>query len=483
MVIAAIWKNDIRHFLFALNVVAFTILIVGGIYILFSRRRAGRELEKAPANLTPFLKDDELEGRRLERVQGWALIFAAIIAIALPIYWLREPTRQNQSSQYFANNAVSRGATLFASPGTEDYNAAVSKQCANCHGEKGAGGVATARINGVPVQWKAPPLNTELLRFSQDEVRQIITYGRPGTPMQGWGVLGGGPLNDQGISDLIAFINSLQLDPKVAQEQAMNNLAIAKGEKDGACPEYATCPDQEVATAKKSLDTANAALTKAKADPQIAKLADPTAECEAVKKQVEADTSSIDRAKAIACGTYLTALQDQKDAQAAYDWSLDWQKRRADVSDGQMLFEMNCARCHTEGWSVFNPASPPDAVDGVNILGLSGGGGGANGGSGFNLRDGGEVRRFGDDDSGGFQSQVAFVTTGSEDQKPYGRSGIGTGRMPGFGSMLTPEQINQIVAYERTCIAGTTYTGVTPACLTPTKAPAPTTTTTTVAKG
>jgi cbb3-type cytochrome oxidase subunit 3 len=35
MVIAAIWKNDIRHFLFALNVVAFTILIVGGIYILF----------------------------------------------------------------------------------------------------------------------------------------------------------------------------------------------------------------------------------------------------------------------------------------------------------------------------------------------------------------------------------------------------------------------------------------------------------------
>src|SRR4051812_32982698 len=192
MVIAAIWKNDIRHYLFALNVVAFTILIVGVLYVLFSRRRAGRELEKAPANLTPFLKDEDLEGRRLERVQGWALIFAAIVAIALPLYWLREPTRQDQSTQYFDNNAVKRGAVLFAAPGTPDYEAATSKQCANCHGNAGGGGVAPARINGVAVQWKAPPLNTELLRFSQDEVAQIITYGRPGTPMQGWGVLGGG---------------------------------------------------------------------------------------------------------------------------------------------------------------------------------------------------------------------------------------------------------------------------------------------------
>jgi mono/diheme cytochrome c family protein len=38
---------------------------------------------------------------------------------------------------------------------------------------------------------------------------------------------------------------------------------------------------------------------------------------------------------------------------------------------------------------------------------------------------------------------------GSEDEKSYGARGVGTGRMPGFGEMLTAEQIKAIVDYER----------------------------------
>ena len=42
------------------------------------------------------------------------------------------------------------------------------RECAGCHGDKGEGGVAPWTINGQRVQWKAPPLNTEGLRFTQD---------------------------------------------------------------------------------------------------------------------------------------------------------------------------------------------------------------------------------------------------------------------------------------------------------------------------
>src|SRR5690606_19341518 len=140
---------------------------------------------------------------------------------------------------------------------------------------------------------------------------------------------------------------------------------------------------------------------------------------------------------------------------------------RANVSDGQLLFELNCARCHTKGWSIFDPTKPPTAVDGVSALGLSGGGGGTGGGIGFNLRDGSMFRRFGpdsnDEETDGFAAHRDFVAEGSVPFKGYGSGGLGSGKMPGFSRMLTREQIDQIVAYERYCIDITNYEGVTPA--------------------
>jgi mono/diheme cytochrome c family protein len=44
---------------------------------------------------------------------------------------------------------------------------------------------------------------------------------------------------------------------------------------------------------------------------------------------------------------------------------------------------------------------------------------------------------------------VNFIKGGSEYGKRYGEQGQGGGRMPGFGSMLTDEQINAIVDYVR----------------------------------
>ena len=206
---------------------------------MFSRRAP----DKTPANETRFLSDDDLEGRRLERVLGWSLMFVTLFAVVMLVYMVREPTRQDHSIAYFKNGSVDRGRTLFANPSSEFYNSVLSLQCANCHGSEGGGGSTTAVIDPDGPEgpqppesfiWKAPALNTELLRFSPEEVEQIITYGRPGTPMQAFGVLGGGAENTQTIEDLVAYIQSIQLSPEKAQEQAAADLEAAQRATAGA---------------------------------------------------------------------------------------------------------------------------------------------------------------------------------------------------------------------------------------------------------
>jgi mono/diheme cytochrome c family protein len=499
------WKNDLRHWLIVLNILAVAFLIFFLIKSLLSRRSQVEEGDRSPANLTPFLPDEDLEGRRLERVQGWALIFAAIVAVALPIYWLREPTRQDQSLTYFDENSVERGATLYANSASPAYNAAVSLQCANCHGLEGVGGVAPATVNGERVAWKAPPLNTVMLRFTEQpecaieqqvathvcEVTNIITYGRPGTPMQPWGVAGGGPKNAQAIADLVAYLRSITITPEAAKAEAETALKQARAD-DGTCPEYVTCPNIESANAKKALDDATKArddAVKATQDALKRPAATPAeldVACKDVETQVEAATPPVTgqlRDEAVACGKLLAANTAFDNRTKSYEWSLEWIRRRANVEDGQILFETYCARCHTEGWSVFDPSAPPGDVDSVDILGLSGGGGGTGGGIGFNLRDGGTTRRFGTDEQGGWALQQQFITEGSDPNKAYGIGGIGSGKMPGFGQMLTPAMIGQIVSYERYCLNTTNYDGVSPPCPTPAKAPVVPSTTTTTAGG
>lgn len=487
---AAIWKNDVRHYLIALNFVAFTVLIVYLLIALLSPKRARVE-ERPPPNLTPFYEDEDLEGRRLERVQGWALIFAAAVALALPLYWLREPTRQNQQEKAFEKSSEERGASLYAQQGTEHYDSASSLGCAQCHGNNGEGGVAPWSIKGERISWKAPPLNTVLLRFSDEEVRQIITYGRPGTPMAAWGVAGGGPKNEQSIEDLVAFLASIQITKAEAQTAATDAVAAASKDS-GACPSYVSCPAIAVADAEKTLAADSETLTKARAAVQeklaAASASDTELEtsCEAVREKVPAEPGAAPpevKEQALACGEFLAALAKVRSDRETLEWAREWQQRRTNVSEGQLLFELNCARCHTEGWSVFDATAPPSRVIGVDILGLAGGGGGRGGGIGFNLRDGGVIRRFGTDEDGGWKATAEFVREGSEANKEYGRGGIGSGRMPGFGSMLTDEQIARIVSYVRYCLDGTDFHSVSPQCETGTESRTPPTTSTTVAKG
>ena len=223
------------------------ILVVGWLGFIVAHVRHGTEPRGAEMELAPnrrsYYEDDVLEGAKLDRVLGMALILLIIIAIGLPLYWVNEPTRPAGAVVMFNKAAIERGRILFQpSASTEPTHNVGHFGCANCHGPKGEGGstnfsIQTPLGNTVQVAWKAPALNTVMLRFAYpaeadtavdangfplkyQAVRAILVYGRANTPMPAWGVAGGGPMGDQQISDLIAYLQSIQLTPDQAIAQA-----------------------------------------------------------------------------------------------------------------------------------------------------------------------------------------------------------------------------------------------------------------------
>jgi mono/diheme cytochrome c family protein len=92
------------------------------------------------------------------------------------------------------------------------------------------------------------------------------------------------------------------------------------------------------------------------------------------------------------------------------------------------LFNGYCARCHTSGWSA-----------GVPFTQEAG-----SGGFGPALWDGRPNVQF-----LSAEDLVEFITEGSVAQAPYGVNGIGSGRMPGFGQILSAEDLNLIATYLR----------------------------------
>ena len=190
--------------------------VVGWIIYGISNVRGGRaeigSEQQLAANRKPYYDDEELEGRRLERVQLLGLVFLAILTVALPLYWVLEPGRQEGAQFGYEKRFVSWGSTLFKPTAEGGFN------CAGCHGGmKATGGVAAyaitdPRTNEVKsVSWKAPALNTVMYRYSESEVTFILNYGRPFSPMSAWGTIGGGPLNEQSIQTLVDYIKSIQI--------------------------------------------------------------------------------------------------------------------------------------------------------------------------------------------------------------------------------------------------------------------------------
>ena len=336
------------------------VIVAGYVAYAMSNRKSARpelgsEIELAP-NRKQYYDDEILEGRRLERVQFIGLLFLVVSVVGLPLYWVLEPSRLVGAKEYSVERATGWGEELFQPTAKGGFN------CAGCHGGMTAtGGVAAYAItdpktNEVKaVSWKAPALNAVFYRYTEEEVRFILNYGRPFSPMSPWGLAGGGPMNAQQIDNLIAYLKSIQLP----------RSGCAANE-----------PDDRIC---------------------------PTGTLEASQQQAITDSAN----KLVADGTY--------------------------KSYGEALFNLDtnsgaysCARCHTQGWSYGDPGQP------------------GQGGLGPNLTGGASNAHFPSE-----ADQIDFVKKGSVLGKKYGLQGQGSGRMPGFGNMLTDGQIKAIIEYVR----------------------------------
>ena len=193
--------------------------------VLFAgKAEVGAELELAP-NRKPYYDDETLEGPKLDRALGVGLVTLFVLAVGLPLYWVMEPGRQENAAGDFGRKFRERGEAMFAAAGEN----AQALNCAGCHGGL-EGGVVQDFVFAQPdgtvaaVDWRAPALGNVLLRYSRDEVRFILVYGRPGTPMPAWGVDGGGPLNDQQVQNLVDFLDNNQVSPEDAQAEIAEQL-------------------------------------------------------------------------------------------------------------------------------------------------------------------------------------------------------------------------------------------------------------------
>jgi mono/diheme cytochrome c family protein len=316
----------------------------------------------------------------------------------------------------FDEQSAERGATLFANSQSKAYDPTKSLLCANCHGVDGGGGTAPYTLQPeldicddkknqsnanvpecLPVQapWVAPALNTVLQRFDEEQVFNIITYGRPGTPMPAWGVASGkGVLQTQSINDLIEYLKSIQLsrdDTMQVSTKLFDSYKSTWAKNAKAQQDALTAAQQNLAKAKAGGNAATIAAAQAVVDNQTKVVASATA----------------------------------------------WNAQVNQMSDGEILFRLNCARCHTRGASYQDPNNiklPPPKPNGSGAFGP-------------NLTGGSTTIQF--PGGAGVQEQINWVTLGVPANELYGERGISSGRMPHFVNMLSKSQIQLIVDYER----------------------------------
>ena len=379
MTFAALTNETIGWTIFiviAIGVITYTLINI----LRAAKPELGSELELAP-NRKPYLSDEELEGKKLDRVLTFGLVTLFIVAIGLPMYWIYEPGRQANAESDFNRKFVERGAEMFAPTG--DNIAALN--CSGCHGGlKATGGSTTYNLIGpdektTPVSWRAPALNTVLLRYSREEVTYIITYGRPFSPMPAWGLTGGGPLNDQQVQNLVDYLESIQITPDEAQQNARDELTKMMAEKN---------PD---GTPKWSSE--GQALFNMGIDDGFAGGAYACARCHT---QGWSYATSYDEVKAQSgCGALGPSLcggaaERQFPAKTSSTPCTPVAPSESAPSSG------SSASSSSSSSSASSSGPPPDCPN-------------------------------------PFQDQIDFVTLGSENGKRYGVHGQGTGKMPGFG--------------------------------------------------
>jgi mono/diheme cytochrome c family protein len=493
--------------------VAVAVLMAWMAYLWLNARRTVRTDDPAP-NVSPPISDDELEGPKLTRILMAAVVSSAVLAGVMSVYYATESRRQANAAEKIHEKDVEEGEKWF-----EFFS------CVNCHGPAGVGGGReyTEPRSGLDTSWAAPSLNDVFYRFSEDEITELIVYGREGTPMPANGLEGGGAMTKQEVEQVIAYIRSVQISQgevldevegvveaalsRIANgEETINNRLDAKRAEledieaapdkfdaiadldeeirlllrsDGTCTEASanlvghscdepgTDTDRDGLTDQAEFELENNAVTMFETLTQrqagtLSIVDDPAFEAEFDRSDAFTNLDAeghpipdLERADSLLTsldGADLTLsviaeridlFRDAVLADIAYlEEALSarkWEVDRAAIADAAGvsitqteravgLFNGYCARCHTAGYSA-GVAFELEAGSGA---------------WGPSLLDGRAVIQFPE-----AADQIDFVVNGSEFGKNYGLNGLGSGRMPAFGQILSAEDIELIVKFER----------------------------------
>ena len=127
-----------------------------------------------------------------------AFILTLGVLATFQVYLWREPVRIRQDEAQDEQSAIEAGAVVF------------TENCSTCHGVEGEGGVG-------------PALNVrDFLEAVPDElVFSLTRTGVPGTLMPAWGQVFGGPLTDEQVRQVTAFMRAWEPDaPEMVEKPA-----------------------------------------------------------------------------------------------------------------------------------------------------------------------------------------------------------------------------------------------------------------------
>jgi uncharacterized cupredoxin-like copper-binding protein len=164
--------------------------------------------------------------RRTRNWQAIGVIVFAMLFVAFPLYRSVDASRRVQ--------AVADQDRALISGGRVIWNA----NCATCHGVNGEGG-------------EGPALNAKefLSAISDEQMHRIVAAGITGTDMPAWLADFGGPLTDQQIAEVVAFVRSWQATAPSCPD-------FRKGENScAAAPSVAPIPGAIQATLGESSST------------------------------------------------------------------------------------------------------------------------------------------------------------------------------------------------------------------------------------
>src|SRR5712691_9844068 len=215
-----------REGMLALSDRAGVVILLGGVGILFvaaafaSLQRARSRRERAPDipnAIKPGPADAALETPLLQKLQGWAVILVAFMAIWIPFNWLREPSVNVQQERDQEAAKIARGrleVLLFSSESNQ-----LGIGCVRCHGPDLNGGVVQSGVNpdGSPRYIHPANLTTVCggpntghpLIHNSEDIRTTIMFGRLAAGMPSWSIKGQGALDDQQIDDLVQYLISI----------------------------------------------------------------------------------------------------------------------------------------------------------------------------------------------------------------------------------------------------------------------------------